>query len=114
LKILIANYEFPPIGGGASKVSFELARKLVGQGHEVFVLTSRYGDAPSVETVDGIFVHRVWSWRIGVHDCGVRGALTYLMSALPRLRRILKDERIEVVHYFLGYRRACCRCIHIR
>jgi len=83
-------------------VSFELARKLVGQGHEVFVLTSRYGDAPSVETVDGIFVHRVWSWRIGVHDCGVRGALTYLMSALPRLRRILKDERIEVVHYFFG------------
>ena len=102
MKILIANYEFPPIGGGGSKVSFELAKMLVSLGHEVFVLTSRYGDAPPVETVEGIIVHRVWSWRIGVHDCGVRGALTYLLSALPRLRRILKSERIDVVHYFFG------------
>ncbi len=102
LKILIANYEFPPIGGGGSKVSFELAKMLVKLGHEVFVLTSRYGKAPAVETVEGIIVYRVWSWRIGVHDCGVRGALTYLLSALPRLRRILKTERIDVVHYFFG------------
>jgi glycogen(starch) synthase len=102
LKILIANYEFPPIGGGASKVSFELARTLVKLGHEVTVLTSRYGDAPSIETVDGIIVHRVWSWRIGVHDSGVRGAFTYLLSALPRLRKILNSERIDVVHYFFG------------
>ncbi len=102
MKILIANYEFPPVGGGASKVSFELARTLVKMGHEVVVLTSRSGDALSVELVERIVVHRVCSWRIGVHDAGLRGAITYLLSALPRLRKILKTERIDVVHYFFG------------
>jgi len=37
-----------------------------------------------------------------VHDAGLRGAITYLLSALPRLRKILKTERIDVVHYFFG------------
>ena len=102
LKILIANYEFPPIGGGASKVSYELAKTLVNLGHEVHVLTSRIGGMPSFESIDGIIVHRVWSWRNGIHDCGLKGAFTYLLSALPRLRRILNTEDIDVVHYFFG------------
>jgi len=96
------NYEFPPIGGGASKVSFELARTLVNLNHEVIVLTSRFGDAPKIEMIDGFTVHRVWSWRNGVHDCGLRGAFTFLLSALPRLRKILHTQHIDVVHYFFG------------
>lgn len=71
-------------------------------GHEVVVLTSRSGDALSVELVERIVVHRVCSWRIGVHHAGLRGAITYLLFALPRLRKILKTERIDVVHYFFG------------
>lgn len=102
MKILIANYEFPPVGGGASKVSYKLARTLVGLGHDVLVLTSRTRGQPDVEDVDGITVHRTWSWRKGVHDCGLRGAFTYLLSALPRLRKMLNNEDVEVVHYFFG------------
>lgn len=102
LRILIANYEFPPVGGGASKVSFNLARTLVGRGHEVHVLTSRYGDLPGLETIDGVRIHRVWSWRNGIHDSGLRGAFTYLLAALPRLRKILSSDRIDVVHFFFG------------
>jgi glycosyltransferase involved in cell wall biosynthesis len=102
LRILIANYEFPPVGGGASKVSYELAKKLVAKGHEVIVLTSRFGDLSRVEKRDGIVIHRVSSWRKGIHDSGLRGAFTYLFAALPVLRRILKTERVDVVHYFFG------------
>jgi glycosyltransferase involved in cell wall biosynthesis len=102
MKVLIANYEFPPVGGGGSKASFALARALVRRGQQVTVLTSGYPGAPSVEEFDNITVHRVWSWRKGVHDCGLRGAITFLISALPRLRSILRSEDIDVVHYFFG------------
>jgi glycosyltransferase involved in cell wall biosynthesis len=102
MRVLIANYEFPPVGGGASKVSYELAKKLVEKGHDVVVLTSRYGNLDRFEKRDGIMIHRVWSWRKGIHDSGLRGAFTYLISALPVLRRILKTEPIDVVHYFFG------------
>jgi len=27
-RILVLNYEFPPLGGGASRVSYELAKRL--------------------------------------------------------------------------------------
>ena len=102
MRVLIANYEFPPVGGGASKVSYELAKKLVGKGHDVVVLTSQFGNLARFEERDGIIIHRVWSWRKGIHDSGLRGAFTYLMSALPAMRRILKTEPIDVVHYFFG------------
>ena len=34
LKILMLNYEFPPLGGGASPVSYEIAKGYVRLGHE--------------------------------------------------------------------------------
>jgi glycogen(starch) synthase len=102
MRVLIANYEFPPVGGGASKVSYELAKKLVEKGHDVVVLTSRFGNLPRLQKREGMVIHRVWSWRKGIHDSGLRGAFTYLLMALPVLRRILKKERIDVVHYFFG------------
>ncbi len=33
MNILIVNYEFPPVGGGGGKASFNLARQLAGLGH---------------------------------------------------------------------------------
>lgn len=33
------NYEFPPLGGGASPVSFEIAKGYVKLGNEVDVVT---------------------------------------------------------------------------
>lgn len=34
LKILMLNYEFPPLGGGASPVSYEIAKGYVKLGNE--------------------------------------------------------------------------------
>ena len=35
MKILMLNYEFPPLGGGASPVSYEIAKGYVKLGHKV-------------------------------------------------------------------------------
>ncbi|CAN5348303.1 glycosyltransferase [soil metagenome] len=102
MRILVVNYEFPPIGGGSSRATFSITRELAGLGHDVHVLTSRYGDAPVTEEVGGVLVHRVPSWRKGIHDCGLRGAATFLCSALPQLRRLLNQHRFDVVHYFFS------------
>ena len=39
LKILMLNYEFPPLGGGASPVSYEIAKGYTKLGHDVDVVT---------------------------------------------------------------------------
>lgn len=41
MRILIVNYEFPPIGAGGGKASSRIAQELVSLGHRVRVLTAR-------------------------------------------------------------------------
>jgi glycosyltransferase involved in cell wall biosynthesis len=41
MRILIVNYEFPPIGAGGSQASQKIAESLVEMGHRVRVITSR-------------------------------------------------------------------------
>lgn len=42
LNILMLNYEFPPLGGGASPVSYEIAKGYARLGHSVDVVTMGY------------------------------------------------------------------------
>ena len=59
MRILLINSEYPPIGGGAGNASANLARCLVELGHEVTVLTARFGDFPPVEILNGVTIHRI-------------------------------------------------------
>ena len=58
MKILMLNHEFPPVGGGASPVTFELCRQLVKMGHDVDVVTMHYDKLPRFEQVEGFGVYR--------------------------------------------------------
>src|SRR5512143_3920784 len=40
MNLMLVNYEYPPLGGGAGNATAELARALVRAGHRVTVLTS--------------------------------------------------------------------------
>ena len=102
MRILIVNYEFPPIGGGASYASANLAQRLVARGHEVDVLTSRLDGQPEQEVVNGYRVHRVTSWRKGVQNCGLGGAASFVWFAWRRMRQLVPQRRYHVVHYFFG------------
>ena len=48
------NYEFPPLGGGASPVSYEIAKGYIKLGHSVDVVTMGFKGLPKFEKKDGI------------------------------------------------------------
>jgi len=96
------NYEFPPMGGGAGNATDNIARRLAEMGHPVSVITSRFGEQARHETRDGVEIARVFSWRKGIHDCGFRGAYSYLAFAVPRLRRLIRQREFDAIHYFFG------------
>jgi glycosyltransferase involved in cell wall biosynthesis len=100
--VLLLNYEFPPMGGGAGNASFQIARCLVAAGHRVDVVTSRIAGQPSLEEIEGVRVHRVRSFRRGIQECGMVGAWSYLAFAWPVCRRLARERRYDVVHYFFG------------
>lgn len=57
LKVLIINYEFPPLGGGGGVATYDLALEWKEYG-QVDVLTSNFSGLASFENVNGISVYR--------------------------------------------------------
>ena len=91
LKILTLNHEFPPVGGGASPVTFELCRSLVRKDHRVDVVTMRYKDTPKEECIDGINVYRTPALRKQANICHAHELATYLPGALPTSLRLARQ-----------------------
>ena len=63
MKILVLNYEFPPLGGGASPVSKEIAVQLQRMGHRDTVVTMGFEGLPAYEEIEGVRVYRLKCWR---------------------------------------------------
>jgi glycosyltransferase involved in cell wall biosynthesis len=102
LRLLLLNYEFPPSGGGAGRATYFMARELVRKGHEVDVLTSRAASDLSLETLEGVTVHRVRSSRRSIHDAGLLGTVVFLFFALFRLRTLLKQKPYQCAHFYFA------------
>ncbi|HHG85201.1 MAG TPA: hypothetical protein ENJ82_10690, partial [Bacteroidetes bacterium] len=80
-KILILNYEFPPLGGGGGRVSISLGKGFLEQGYEVDVITSMYDGLLRNENVEGINVHRVTIFgRKKKQTASFLSMLTFLIS----------------------------------
>ena len=81
-RVLIFNYEFPPLGGGGGKASFFLARELVRKGWKVEVITSRFKGLARKEIIEGVEVHRIPVIRRKVHQASVFEMATYMFSSI--------------------------------
>jgi glycosyltransferase involved in cell wall biosynthesis len=98
VRILTLNYEFPPIGGGGSPVSYELGRELVAQGHEVDVVTMGFNGLPAREVVDGINVYRVPCLRKRREVCKTHEMASFVLAALPLVARLAASRDYDVNH----------------
>jgi glycosyltransferase involved in cell wall biosynthesis len=92
------NHEFPPVGGGASPITFELSKQLVQMGHSVDVVTMHYGDLPRFETVDGVNIYRTPAIRKRPNICYAHELATYVPGALLKTIRMAKKEKYDVIH----------------
>lgn len=102
MNILILNYEFPPVGGGASSASYNLAKQFVKNKHSVDVLTCRISGKSKVENIEGITVYRVLSIRKGPHEAGLFGAFSYLIAAHFKLRNLIKVKKYNYAIFFFA------------
>lgn len=59
MKILILNYEYPPIGGGAGNQTKLLSEEFIQKGHQVRIITSHFNGLPFYEIQGDLEIYRV-------------------------------------------------------
>jgi len=92
------NYEFPPLGGGASPVSYEIAKGYVKLGYKVDVITMGFRGLPEYEKKDGINIYRVKCLRSKKEICHPWEQLTYIYSAKKFLKLHLATNQYDINH----------------
>jgi len=84
MRILMLNYEFPPLGGGGGIAAKKIAEGFIEKGYEVDYVTSHHPELKRYEEVDGIKVHRVPVGRKKKDTASVKSMLAYPVSGLPK------------------------------
>jgi glycosyltransferase involved in cell wall biosynthesis len=101
-RLLLINYEYPPLGGGAGNATAHLAREFTLLGAEVMVLTSGYRGLPSQETSNGFAVKRIPTIRRRLDRCTPVEMLTFMMSATLAGLRLTRSWRPDFTIAFFG------------
>lgn len=102
MRILLINYEYPPIGAGAATATQAIARQLVGSGHEVTVLTAGYQELVGTSDDEGVTVIRVKSRRPKLESASIAVMVSYMLHAACRVRGVVRSERIEGIIAFFS------------
>ena len=100
MRILVLNYEFPPLGGGAAPASYEIARQLAeSETNNIDVVTMGFRHLPAYEELTpNLRVHRVKSLR-GRRDISQPWEQAmYLFSGFMKARQLIEKGRYHKIH----------------
>lgn len=105
MKLLMLNYEFPPIGGGGGQAHLSLLKEFAGHRDLVVdVLTSAPKPGFSVESfADNIRIHKVGIRKEHLHFWRRGEVIAWLLKARSHHRRLLHETRYDLAHAFFGF-----------
>lgn len=100
MKLLIVNYEYPPLGGGGGVGTAILAAAVAAAGHRVTVLTSGIDSrSVSVSVEDAVQMVRVPVWgRQSRASASFISMLTFIISAIAYVWRNRRTLEFDLVN----------------
>jgi len=105
LNLLMLNYEFPPIGGGAANAHLSILKQYVQNPDlKIDVLTS----APKRGFYKNQFSENITIYRIGVNKKNLHHwrkieVIEWLVKARHYYRQLLENNNYNLVHAFFGF-----------
>jgi glycosyltransferase involved in cell wall biosynthesis len=103
MNILLINYEYPPIGGGAATATNAIAGHLTSLGHTVTVLTSRFRDLKGEIREGDVRVVRCPAIRKNPDRSGILEMFSFLLAAGLMLVSVIRTHRIEASIVFFSF-----------
>ncbi|MDD2907165.1 MAG: glycosyltransferase family 4 protein [Candidatus Gracilibacteria bacterium] len=95
-KILILNYEFPPLGGGAGVVSQKYAFGLAKLGNKVTVLTTWFAGEKEIEEILNLKIIRIKSKRKKAFQSNPIEMLSWAFKSILFLKKYLKNNDFDI------------------
>ncbi len=102
MRILILNSEYPPIGGGAGNASAHIASRLVKLGHEVTIVTPRFGNLPHREQHNGVTLLRIPALRRRQDRSDALEQITFIISASFWTLSLFRQPKPNATLAFFG------------
>ncbi|MCB2107168.1 MAG: glycosyltransferase family 4 protein [Rhodobacteraceae bacterium] len=101
-RLLLLNYEFPPLGGGGGNATREIGRELAAMGETVHVLTTAWRGLARTEIDGGAHIHRIPALRMRPDRCSVAEMVAYMVSATARVTALARREKIDAALAFFS------------
>jgi len=98
MRILIINYEFPPLGGSGGITSYNLAIELAKK-HHVDVLTSKLKGLPEFEEIQGVNVYRCpVLFRRSKNSASFISTMSYFFTGLKKGIQLARKNNYDVIN----------------
>ncbi len=105
IRILMLNFEFPPIGGGAANAHYYLLKEFAdSEDLTIDVLTS----APEPGFIEEVFSENINIYKVGLHKKNLHywrkiEVIEWLLKSGFYYRRMLRRDKYDLVHAFFGF-----------
>jgi len=99
MKILMLTWEYPPrIVGGIARVVNDLSKRLIKDGHDVYVVTYKEGNVPEYENDKGVHVYRVDNYMINPNNF-IDWIMQLNFNMIAKANEIIaKEGNFDVIH----------------
>lgn len=96
MKILVLNYEYPPLGGGAGVITQQISEGLARLGHEITVVTTWYENLPETEIINNLKIIRLKSKRKFTYRSNVFEMLSWVKFSKHFLKKNLTENSFDL------------------
>jgi len=102
MRILVLNYEYPPIGGGGGVITRDIFQELAKK-HQIDIITSAYQDFPLEETQKRVQIHRVSViGRDKKSTASILSMLSFYPAAMRKGKELIKKNKYDLVYSFFA------------
>ena len=103
MRILMLNYEYPPIGGGGSYACKSILQVFANKNLNVDLVTSSPSDYFETETINGsVNIYKLPVNKKDIHYWTQQEILTYSWKAKQFIEKLLLKKKYDICHTFFG------------
>lgn len=104
MKILMLNYEFPPIGGGSANANYHILKEFSKYKNiEIDMVTSSINKFKKVKFADNITIYRLNVNKKNIHYQSNKETFMWSIKTLFFVRKLFKKNNYDLCHCWSGW-----------